>query len=139
MTSQFDTGFPGLKIRECKYGDTHQETHFVCCLSSSFCYRHLSGDTFYLHYFSQAVLLGSFRMRCEARPWWCMPLIPEFRKKRLVGIRAFKASLVYKGRSSIARATQRNPVLKKPKTKQNKKTTQKKQFEKTCFSSLFLM
>lgn len=32
MTSQFDTGFPGLKIRECKYYDTHQETHFVCCL-----------------------------------------------------------------------------------------------------------
>lgn len=77
-------------------------------------------------------------MRFEARPWWCMPLIPEFRKKRLVDICEFEASLVYKGHSSIARATQRNPVLKKPK-QNKKKTTQKKQFEKTCFSSLFLM
>lgn len=106
-------------------------------LSSSFCYRHLSGDTFYLHYFSQAALLGSFRMRCEARPWWCMPLIPEFRKKRLVGIRAFKASLVYKGRSSIARATQRNPVLKKPKTKQNKKQHKKSNLKKHVFLRYF--
>lgn len=76
-------------------------------------------------------------MQLEARQWWCMPLIPVFRKKRLVDICEFEASLVYKGRSSIARATRRNPVLKKPKTKQ--KTTQKKQFEKTCFSSLFFM
>lgn len=76
-------------------------------------------------------------MQLEARQWWCMPLIPVFRKKRLVDICEFEASLVYKGRSSIARATQRNPVLKKPKTKQKEKH-KKKQFEKTCFS-LFLM
>lgn len=106
-------------------------------LSSSFCYRHLSGDTFYLHYFSQAELLGRFRMRCEARPWWCMPLIPVFRKKRLVGFRAFEASLVYKGRSSIARATQRNPVLKKPKTKQNKKQHKKSNLKKHVFLRYF--
>lgn len=60
-------------------------------------------------------------MQLEARQWWCTPLIPVFRKKRLVDICEFEASLVYKGRSSIARATQRNPVLKKPKTKQKEK------------------
>lgn len=33
LTSQFDIGFPGLEIRECKYYDKHQETvHFICCL-----------------------------------------------------------------------------------------------------------
>ena len=38
-------------------------------------------------------------------------------------ISEFKASLVYRGSSRTARATQRNPVLKKPK---NKTTTTKK-------------
>ena len=33
----------------------------------------------------------------------------------------FKASLVYRVSSRIARATQRNPVLRNKKTKQNKK------------------
>jgi hypothetical protein len=41
-------------------------------------------------------------------------------------ISEFKASLVYKVRSRTARATQRNPVSKKQKTKQKKKTKQTK-------------
>jgi hypothetical protein len=38
----------------------------------------------------------------------------------------FEASLVYRVSSRIARATQRNPVSKNQKPKQNKKTTTKK-------------
>jgi hypothetical protein len=37
----------------------------------------------------------------------------------------FKASLVYRVSSRTVRATQRNPVLKNQKTKQNKKTKKK--------------
>jgi hypothetical protein len=37
-------------------------------------------------------------------------------------ISEFEASLVYKVSSRTARATQKNPVPKKPKTKQNKKS-----------------
>jgi hypothetical protein len=37
-------------------------------------------------------------------------------------ISEFKASLVYRVSSRTARATQRNPVMKKQKTKQNKTT-----------------
>lgn len=33
VCDQFDMGFPGLKVRECKYYERHQETlHFICCL-----------------------------------------------------------------------------------------------------------
>jgi hypothetical protein len=52
-------------------------------------------------------------------------------------ISEFEASLVYKVSSRTARATQRNPVSKKPKTKnQNKQTNkQKKQCkgDRVCF------
>jgi hypothetical protein len=37
-----------------------------------------------------------------------MPLIPEFRMQRQVGLHEFKASLVYRVSSRAARATQRN-------------------------------
>jgi hypothetical protein len=41
-------------------------------------------------------------------------------------ISEFEASLVYKVSSRTARATQRNPVLKKQKTKKQKTKTKKK-------------
>jgi hypothetical protein len=41
-------------------------------------------------------------------------------------ISEFKASLVYKVRSRTARATQRNPVLKKAKKKKKEKEKKKK-------------
>jgi hypothetical protein len=45
-----------------------------------------------------------------------MPLIPALGRQRQA-ISEFKASLVYRVSSRTARATQRNPVSKKPKTK----------------------
>ena len=52
-----------------------------------------------------------------------MPLIPVFGKQRQADFCEFKASLVYKANSRTARTvTQRNPVLKTTKTKQNKPT-----------------
>jgi hypothetical protein len=73
----------------------------------------------------------------SSRAWWCTPLIPAQRQaiseeaggRRIPGgtplipggrgrqISEFEASLVYRVSSRTARATQRNPVLKKPKTK----------------------
>jgi hypothetical protein len=51
-------------------------------------------------------------------------------------ISEFEASLVYKVSSRTARTTQRNPVSKKkPKPKQNKKTTTKKDGTLTKFST----
>jgi hypothetical protein len=47
-----------------------------------------------------------------ARQWWHMPLIPALGKQRQVD---FEVSLVYRVSSRTARATQRNPVLKKKK------------------------
>jgi hypothetical protein len=47
-----------------------------------------------------------------------MPLIPALGRQRQVDHCEFKASLVYRMSSKIARVTQRNPVLKN-KTKQN--------------------
>jgi hypothetical protein len=44
-------------------------------------------------------------------------------------ISEFKASLVYRVSSRIARATQRNPVSKQNKTKQNKTTKTKIKIE----------
>jgi hypothetical protein len=41
-------------------------------------------------------------------------------------ISEFEASLVYKVSSRTAKATQRNPVSKKPKTKKKKKKKRKK-------------
>ena len=42
--------------------------------------------------------------------WWHMPL--TLRRQRQVGLCEFKASLVYKMSSRMARATQRNPISK---------------------------
>ena len=44
-----------------------------------------------------------------------MPLIPALGSQRQVDLCEFEASLVYKGGSRIARATQRNPVSEKQK------------------------
>jgi hypothetical protein len=48
--------------------------------------------------------------------WWCTPLIPGGRGRR---ISEFEANLVYRVSSRTARATQRNPVSKN-KNKQTK-------------------
>jgi hypothetical protein len=53
--------------------------------------------------------------------WWHLPLIPTLGRQRQEALCEFKASLVYKSSSRIARATQRNPVSKKQKNKQTKK------------------
>jgi hypothetical protein len=51
-----------------------------------------------------------------------MPLIPALgRQGRGRRISEFEASLVYRVSSSTARATQRNPVSKKPKKKKKRK------------------
>jgi hypothetical protein len=56
-------------------------------------------------------------------------------------ISEFKASLVYKVRSRTASATQRNPILKKQKTKNKKNKKQKKKQVCSMYSapiSLFI-
>jgi len=51
-------------------------------------------------------------------------LIPAFRRQRQADLCEFEASLVHRVSSRIARATQRNPVLKnRNKTKQAQKAT----------------
>jgi hypothetical protein len=53
--------------------------------------------------------------------WWRALLIPALGKQRQEDLCEFEASLVYRVSSTIARATQRNPVsTKQNKTKQNK-------------------
>jgi hypothetical protein len=52
--------------------------------------------------------------------WWHTPLIPGRRISEL------EASLVYRVSSRTARATQRNPVLKKKTKTKNKKPKKKK-------------
>jgi hypothetical protein len=52
------------------------------------------------------------RMRGQGEDfWWRTPLIPALRRQRQIS--EFESSLVYKVSSRTARATQRNPVLKK--------------------------
>ena len=50
-----------------------------------------------------------------------MPLIPELSGQRQAYLCEFEASLVYRVNSKTARTTQRNPVSKTKKPKQNKK------------------
>jgi hypothetical protein len=58
-----------------------------------------------------------------------LPLISVFRKQRLVDLCDFEARLFYKGSSSPARATQRNPVLKKNQPPPQKKKRKKERKE----------
>jgi hypothetical protein len=51
--------------------------------------------------------------------WWHRPLIPALGGRQ---ISEFEANLVYRVSSRVARASQRNLVLKKPKPKTNKQT-----------------
>ena len=51
---------------------------------------------------------------------WHMPLIPALGRQRQVELCEFEASLVYRVSSRIARATQRNPVLRKKKKEKKK-------------------
>jgi hypothetical protein len=44
------------------------------------------------------------------------PLIPAFRRQRLVDLCELEASLIYRATSRTAKATQRNPVLKEKHT-----------------------
>jgi hypothetical protein len=55
--------------------------------------------------------------------WWNTPLIPALENSRSRGrqISEFEASLVYRVSSRTARATQRNPVSKKPKKKKKER------------------
>ena len=64
--------------------------------------------------------------------WWRTPLIPALFRQRQKDICEFKASLVYKVNSSIARVTQRNPVLK-TQTKPNENCLCAK-FSKFCLT-----
>jgi hypothetical protein len=66
------------------------------------------------------------RNNTSHRAWWCTPLIPALGRQRR-WISEFEASLVYRGSSRTARATQRNPVSKKTSKQTNK---QKKQQQK---------
>ena len=59
--------------------------------------------------------------------WWCTPFIPALGRQRHVDLSEFKASLVYRVSSSIARATQSNPVFFVLKNQKNQtKTNQQK-------------
>jgi hypothetical protein len=51
-------------------------------------------------------------------------------------ISEFEASLVYKMSSRTARATQRNPVSKKPKRKKKRKKKKKKEKENISLTNL---
>lgn len=49
--------------------------------------------------------------------WWCTPLTSTFGRQRQADLCGFKGSLVYTASSRIARATNRNPVSEKKRTK----------------------
>ena len=71
--------------------------------------------------------------------WWHSPLVPVLGKQRQADLCEFKASLVYRASSWIAKAAkQRNPVLKKQnKTKQ--KTEKLKMWTITAWPMLRLL
>lgn len=43
--------------------------------------------------------------------WWLTVSVPALRREEQIGLRQFKASLIYKMSSRTARITQENPVL----------------------------
>jgi hypothetical protein len=54
-----------------------------------------------------------FKNTFKSHMWGCTPLTPALRRQRQVDLCGFEASLVYRASSRTARATQRNPLLKK--------------------------
>jgi hypothetical protein len=58
----------------------------------------------------------------ESWTWWQLSLIPALGRQRQAD---FEASLVYRVSSRTARATQKNPVLKKKKKKERKEKKRK--------------
>jgi hypothetical protein len=54
----------------------------------------------------------------QARRQWRMPLSPALGRQMQADLCEFGTSMSYRGSSKTARATQRNPVLKKKKEKQ---------------------
>ena len=62
-----------------------------------------------------------FKTKKIAGQWQHTTSITAFVKQRQVGLCEFEASLVYRVSSRIARATQRNPVLRKVQSKEKQK------------------
>jgi hypothetical protein len=65
-----------------------------------------------------------------------VPLIPVLRRQRQMDVCEFKASLVYRVSSRIARAIQRNPILK---TKNKQKTSKQISLTVESIFNVFLM
>ena len=70
---------------------------------------------------------GKCHRNISAELWWHTPLIPALRRQRQVGLYEFKASLVYRISSRIARATQRTLSQKKKKKRKEKEKKERYQ------------
>ena len=69
---------------------------------------------------------AGFKLTIECQQCWHTPLIPALRRQRQVDVYEFEASLVYRSSSRTARATQKNPALKKKKEEESAEHTQNK-------------
>jgi hypothetical protein len=65
--------------------------------------------------------------------WWCTSLIPGLRRQRQEDLCELEAIMVYRMSPRTARATQRNPVSKQNKIKQNQKQKERREKERNCF------
>jgi hypothetical protein len=73
---------------------------------------------------------SSFKFPKHAGRWWQAPLIPTRRRLRLADLCKIKASLVYRVSSRTARATQRNPALKKRERERERRKEGRKEGRK---------